>query len=163
MDYTPQIQSLVVGDEYILSPDVDTQRVAGGFHRHTQSLKSRFHVLSDKMPLAAKGKYILSFERVLPEEASYVDAPDFDTRFINQPGINPLFLTRREFAERQDLSSRKIQDVALQHLYAPGGHFYKKARASWNNKSQTAGKRSNFKRRTLKRRSLKKNKSRYLR
>lgn len=157
MDYLTQIEELEIGEEYILSPDADIRWFEGGYHRFTESLKTRFHILLDKMPLHSPGKYLLIFNKVTPVERLSADPPRFDTRFINHEGGVKLFLKRDEFTRRaaketiqRALGRFSAKRKTLKELYAPGGPGYNKAKANWNN--QTAGRRKMRKRKTLRKR-----------
>ena len=161
MDYATQVRDLVIGDRYILSPELDVNSVDGGYHLFARDLQNNYHTLEEKtefMPLAGvSDRFILFFTKEYPEDFSYPTPLRIDIGYI-PPGIDNLFLPDEDMAATKikrfirRRQAKNVQQRTLDELYAPGGIGYKMAEDNWRSRSGGSRKRKTRRaRRTVKR------------
>jgi hypothetical protein len=161
MDYATQVRDLVIGDRYILSPELDVNSVHGGFERYARNLQNNYHTLEGKEEfISSPGipyKVKLFFTKEYPEDFSYPTPLRIDIGYI-PPGIDNLFLPDEDMAATKikrfirRRQAKNVQQRTLDELYAPGGIGYKMAEDNWRSRSGGSRKRKTRRaRRTVKR------------
>jgi hypothetical protein len=135
MDYTTQARNLVIGRSYFLSPELDINRVGGGFHEFARYLQNNSRILEVKDEYIP-GRFKLFFRKQYPIDFTYPEPLRIDLGYI-PPGITPLFIVDIDNAATkiQKLVRRKqAKTQTLHNLYAPGSSIgFSIARNNWNN------------------------------